>query len=261
MALKLCKACERHVRDSDATCPYCGGEEAAKVPAPTRVDRKAMYFAAVVMTTAAVETVSCSSVYGAPTTYVGCDGSACNYQARCERMQLSPVGERRLSLPSQACTEPVYRRLVDACVNDPSASDCPSVASSRVDCARCVIGPRGQEHPSDVPPGATLSLSPLIVNTGACAAAVLGRPDCAVHLTAHDVRVAENCSHCTDDDASSACRKAQRPTGPGTHPEWERVLECLALRDLRRAEWEPVCVGATPEESLDKTSHVLCFGQ
>jgi hypothetical protein len=259
MALKLCNGCERHVRESDAACPYCGSVEKAQVPAEARSSRKAMYFAAVVLTTAAVETVSCSSTYGAPTTFVGCDGAACDYQARCQKLRVSPVGERALSLPNQACTEPIYRRLLEACLRDPRATDCPVVARSRVDCARCVIGPRDQDPLDDVPPAAMLSLSPLVVNTGACAAAVLGRPDCAAPLTSYDVRVTENCAYCTDDDSFSACREAQRPTGPGSDPAWERVLECLALRDLRRAEWEPVCLGATPEESLDKTAHILCF--
>lgn len=257
MALKLCSGCERHVRESDAACPYCGSAETAPVPAPTRFNRKAMYFAAVVMTTAAAETVSCAALYGAS---VDCEVEDCGYPRRCQSVPVSTVGEGPLVVPNPVCTEPVYRRLVDACVRDPEASACPSAAQARPNCARCIIGPRDLEPPESVSPGATLSLSPLIVNTGACAAAMLGRLDCAASLTRYDARVANRCASCADPGSLSACRDDQRPTSSESGPTWERELECLDLRDLRRAEWEPACVGATPEETLDKTAHVLCFG-
>ncbi len=259
MALKLCRGCERHVRESDAACPYCGSTETTPVPAPPRhLNRKAMAFAAVVLTTAAVETVSCVALYGAS---VDCEVEDCGYPRRCQGIPVSAVGQGPLVVHIPACSEPIYRRLVDACVRDPKASDCPSAAQARPDCARCIIGPRDLELPTMVSPGATLSLSPLIVNTGACAAAALGRPDCGASLTAYEARIAAHCVSCADPGSLSACRDDQKPTSSKSGPYWEREVECLALRDLRRAEWEPVCVGATPEETLDKVAHVLCFEQ
>ena len=111
MALKLCGACERHVRESDATCPYCGSGKAAPVPAPNRINRKAMAFAAVVLTTAAVESVSGCAVYGAP---VDCEETDCGYVSHCRYRELEPIGMGGL-MSSRQCTEESYRAIFEAC--------------------------------------------------------------------------------------------------------------------------------------------------
>ena len=258
MALHLCNACERHVRETDATCPYCGSTETVPVPAPTRINRKAMYFAAVVMTTAAVETVSCVAMYGAS---VDCEDEDCGFIWRCTSAPTPTVGQGELALPSSACTEANYRTLTDACVHDPTAFRCPSEARAHPDCARCLLGPRDLEPPALVSPGATLSLSPLIVNTGACAVATVGRPDCAAHVTRYDARVVGACSSCSDPGSLAACREAQRPTKARDERYGEQALECIDLRDRLRSAWEPACMGTTPEETLDKVAHVLCVGR
>lgn len=90
----------------------------------------------------------------------------------------------------------------------------------------------------------------------------LGRPDCAGYITAYDFRLAEYCGDCTDPDSLAACRAAQPPADFGASTiTTKAAAECISLRDQRRAEWEPACVGATPEESLDKVAHALCFGR
>lgn len=258
MALKLCGTCERHVRESDATCPYCGSEEAAKVPAPAKLNRKAMYFAAVVMTTAAVETASGCAVYGAP---IDCEENDCGYVSHCRYRELEPIGTGGLR-PSRKCTEESYRSISEACFRGGPGTDCSSTALPLPECARCLIGPRYGEKSNEVSSGALLSYSPLLVNTGACAAVAMGRPDCASYLTQYDFRVAQYCQNCDDPSWHSACRAAQRSAGFGASTiEAKAADECIALRDQGRAEWEPVCVGATPLESLDKVARTLCFGE
>lgn len=259
MALKLCSGCERHVRESDAACPYCGSAEKAKVPAQARSNRKAMLFAAAVLTTAAVETVAGCAVYGAP---VDCEEEDCGYSARCRYRELAPVGTSYLRPNSSICTEESYRAIFEACFRQGAGPECSSTALPRPECARCLIGPRPLENPADVAAGALLSFSPLIVNTGGCAAVALGRPDCAGYLTEYDFRVAQSCGECSDPSSRFACRAAEPAAMGGVSTTGAKVAaECIALRDQRRAEWEPVCVGATPVESVDKVARALCFGQ
>ena len=262
MALKLCNGCERHVHESDAVCPYCGSTETAQVPAPTRVNRKAMGFAAAVLTTVAVETVACSAVYGAPVEPIDCEEQDCGYAARCRPRTLSSMGTGSFRIANQACTEESYQAIFQACFRQGGGTECSSTAFPQPACARCLLGPRDREAPTDVSPGALLSRAPLLVNTGACAAVALGRPNCASHLTAYDFRVAEYCADCSDPGSFSACRADQATAFSGVDKVGaQAVSECIALRDQGRAEWEPVCVGASPEETLDKVARVLCFGQ
>lgn len=250
MALKLCTGCERHVRESDELCPYCGSAARAKVPAQARSSRKAMYFAAAALTTAVVETVSCASVYGAT---IDCEETDCGYFSRCKSAPTLGVGRGKWS-GEVACTEDSYRAITRACLPDVQSSTCSSEANLRSSCARCVLGARGAAL-SDVPPGALLATDPFLPNTGACASLVLKRPDCANLLTEYDSYVASYC-HCSDPGSTSACEANQRAITQGL-----RESGCLELRDARRAEWEPYCVGATPRETLDKVAHALCFGQ
>ena len=262
MALKLCNGCERHVRESDSTCPYCGSAQRAQVPAPARSSRKAMLFAAAVLTTTAVEAVSGCAVYGAPIEPVDCEEKDCGYQARCRYRELAPVGTSYLRPNSSICTEGSYQAIFEACFRQGAGPECSSTALPRPECARCLIGPRPLEKPADVASGALLSFTPLIVNTGGCAAVALGRPDCAGYLTEYDFRVAQACGDCSDPGSLSDCRAAQ-PAAMGTVSTIgaKVAAECIALRDQRRAEWEPVCVGSTPVESVDKVARALCFGQ
>ena len=66
MALNLCAHCERHVRERDETCPYCGGSTYAKVRAPvSSATRRAMFAGASVIFVAAAEGASECTVYGA----------------------------------------------------------------------------------------------------------------------------------------------------------------------------------------------------
>jgi hypothetical protein len=250
MALKLCNGCERHVRESDAACPYCGSADTSPVPAPARVNRKAMYFAAIVLTTAAVETVSCSAVYGAT---IDCEETDCGYFARCRSVPTLGVGSGNWS-SQVACSEDSYRAITHACLPDVQSSACSNEANLRASCAQCLLGTRGAER-SEVPPGALLAVDPFLPNTGACASIVLKRPECADLLTEYDSTVASYCN-CSDPGSTSACQADRRSAIQGLSK-----YGCLELRDARRAEWEPLCVGATPRETLDKVAHVLCFGR
>jgi len=72
MALVLCGGCERHVRETEARCPFCGRLRAASefdelsFEVPTRLSRAAILLAGAVSMTACERTAPIAQPYGAP---------------------------------------------------------------------------------------------------------------------------------------------------------------------------------------------------
>jgi len=65
MKLFLCAECNRHIRDSDERCPFCGGAHGAivgdsQITAP-RMSRGALLFAVATGTAVALMMTNCSS--------------------------------------------------------------------------------------------------------------------------------------------------------------------------------------------------------
>ena len=68
MSLRPCAACERHRRDVEPCCPFCGArallEPTSRPGDPSRATRAALVFGGVALAAAAA--VSCAPKYGAP---------------------------------------------------------------------------------------------------------------------------------------------------------------------------------------------------
>ena len=77
MALRLCSGCSRHVRATDAACPFCGDAGRAAVPSPvSRATRAAMVFGGAAMVSTAVACSSATPLYGAPAPDASADTGA-----------------------------------------------------------------------------------------------------------------------------------------------------------------------------------------
>jgi hypothetical protein len=68
MSLRPCAACERHRRDAEPCCPFCGAREllepAGRLGEPALRTRAALVFGGVALAAAAA--VSCAPKYGGP---------------------------------------------------------------------------------------------------------------------------------------------------------------------------------------------------
>ena len=273
MGLRQCEGCERHVREGDTGCPFCGAEGRNPVPAPrSAVSRKAWVGAQVaVAVTISACSVSAVPVYGAPIDPdelfpdsgprdsgkdVETDGPLGPAPA-C----FSNLGERvRGTVPTPhrgVCTAQDVADAERSCVSAAhTGTACTDFAAAHPDCARCIFGPPATEVPAASPIGALVPSGPTTVmpNLGACASLVLGKPECAVPITKASACTAGSCSACAPRSSEKAnCEAyAQRACVGAVEASCEKAL----LDGFSK--WGSTCQGANVGASFAKVAWYLC---
>ena len=95
------------------------------------------------------------------------------------------------------------------------------------------------------------SVSP---NVAACAALVIGRPDCSVKLTQQVVCTSSACAACESDADDTAC-SAQVSEGI-----CKTTVDkaCNDAVNAAAAQWQPICRGTAFDDTYVKVANVLC---
>lgn len=226
--LRLCADCERHVRATDTTCPYCGGTASKGVPAPMSGSRKALYAGIGVFVLSSTDGCSSIAVYGAvcepedscttsvPTATPDAEAPPSRFKVpeKCERgypAQTPSTGG--LGAGRGSCTEDEIKGLRDACFGqDPRGTTCRAEAMAHAKCSSCVFGTET--------PFASSTLGAWLVteqqqgpNRAACRALQAGRPDCVVSVTLSSFCLEAVCGGCFESRAS--CESAARERACG----------------------------------------------
>jgi len=273
MALTLCSSCERHVRASDPSCPYCGATERSLVPAPAKVSSRAVLFASAVVAVAAVEAACSTTValYGAPgepwvepppsdasllpdgrpPSPPGQDsGAACFSNLGASVKGTLPSPRRGLCDPQE------IGEVETQCLTSPhGGTACKAWKEAHQTCARCIFGPLDGEGPESAPAGAVIpsGATTVMTNLGACASLVLGRLDCAVPIAKASACTAGSCTACMTGSSKRACETFAESACVGP-----KEAECdKALKD-DYALWASTCQGATPGATFAKVATYLC---
>ncbi len=268
MALFLCAACDRHLRPDAPSCPFCGASAHAEVPPETRSHRTAIVLgvASVVL---AVESVACSAVYGAPGVWVdpppppGPDASidaaftpppptppTCYSPGDVE-----PIVGVPPALSQGVCTPAALVALADACLD--GAGSCPAtIAADRV-CAACALGPYAGRSGPSAPIGAIVPAGgdAVAAATYACAALVIGRPECAVPAQRAVTCVTTACATCAPSELSTCAPKAEASVCSSA---FVVARSCLEAIDTRRGEWLGRCTGRTTRDGFLAVARELC---
>ncbi|HRG95372.1 MAG TPA: hypothetical protein PLR99_03920 [Polyangiaceae bacterium] len=155
------------------------------------------------------------------------------------------------------CTDPVITEAVSACLSGTSTTaGCNAYIAANQACARCLLGGLDGDDFTKVPVGALIPLSDVAVspNVAACAALVLGRPECALPVSQEVVCTSTACSACPAGSSAAACQ-AQASTaicmGVGD-------AACSAAIDAATAQWVPLCRGTAFKDTFEKVAHVMC---
>lgn len=226
--LRLCADCERHVRASDETCPYCGGTASKGVPAPMSGSRKALYAGIGVFVLSATDGCSSVAVYGAvcepddpcgaaPTARVPdaeAPPSVFVVPEKCERSYPAETpATGGLGGGRGSCSLDEIVRLREACFGqDPRGTTCRAEAMAHAKCSSCVFG---TETPfTSATLGAWLATPQQQgPNRAACRAMAAGRPDCVVSVTLSSYCLEAVCGSCFDGRASCESAARQRACG------------------------------------------------
>ncbi len=227
------------------------------------------------MVIGSIET-ACSVVYGAPPSDAGTWSSSEPEDASSRTPDASsrkpgaggPRGcyEEDLALALQGtapirgaamCTAPQIGEIERRCLNPMGTQgECDAYLPTNKACSRCVFGARSGDDPETTPIGALIPRSEVSVapNTAACAALVLGKPECAVKAAAQAVCLSSACPSCATDATASA--ECQRTAAAGICRGTVDLACDQAIRD-RENERKATCVGATFTESYTKVATYL----
>lgn len=153
------------------------------------------------------------------------------------------------------CTPEQVTELKQKCLG-PGSTGCDAYIAANRDCAQCVFGALQGDNASTTPVPALMPVSAdsVFPNVAACAALVLGRPDCAVKMTKQVVCLQSACSKCTNDADDTTC-SASASAGIC------KTLIDKACNDAINAgvaQWEPTCRGAAFDDTFAKVSNYLC---
>lgn len=151
---------------------------------------------------------------------------------------------------------------VDAkCISDTTATDadCQAYIAANENCARCVFGALDGDTEATVPMPALITVSEegaILPNVYACAALVIGKPDCALKLTKQEVCLESACGLCEGDDGYSACR-----TEAATKA-CKDVMDATCTKAVEDAEtqWTALCDGKDFDEAFKKVGTYMCGG-
>lgn len=272
MALKLCAGCERHVRERDELCPYCGETTSAKVRVPSsHATRSAMFAGVGLMVVAAVEGACGQAVYGAPVWIDPKDDAAVPNEASVDSAFAYPdaaksacfenLGDEVIGLPPTAyrdvCTSQDIADAEAVClVSVHTGQACSAWTGAHPSCARCLLGALRGELPTSTPLPALIPKTPdaLTPSLAACAALVLGRPECALPVSRTAACVTGSCTTCEDDSTRATCKAQAEGTACRTPIE----VECTEAIRTGFARWDRICQGANAGATYTKVATYLC---
>jgi len=272
MALKLCAGCERHVRERDELCPYCGETTSAKVRVPlSRATRSAMFAGVGLMVAAAVEAACGQAVYGAPVWVNPSDDAAVPKEASVDSASVSPeagrvacfenLGDEVVGLPPTAyrdvCTSQDIADSEAACLASVHTSQtCVEWTKAHPGCARCLFGALSGDSPQATPLSALIPKTPdtLTPSVAACASLVLGRPECALPVARAAACVTGSCTNCGDERTRATCKAYAESTACRNAVE----TECSEAIRVGFARWDRICQGANQGATYTKVGTYLC---
>ncbi|HRH00633.1 MAG TPA: hypothetical protein PLR99_30525, partial [Polyangiaceae bacterium] len=161
------------------------------------------------------------------------------------------------SLSPSICTAAQIVGAQTACLGPTStAATCNAYLAANRACARCIFGALSGDVPATTPVGALIPVSDATVtpNIGACAALVIGRPDCALPISQQVVCTNSACATCPDTASDDACQGTASlgicaGLGDGA---------CNAAVDATVGTWGPRCRGAAFNDTYLKVAAVMC---
>lgn len=145
-----------------------------------------------------------------------------------------------------------------ACLGGGSQATCTAFIDANKDCARCILGPLQGDDAKTTPIGALIPVSEDSVspNTAACAAIVIGKPECALKLAGQVTCVASACSTCETDAEDTECsNKAAAGICKTTVDE-----ACNKAVNDAASQWQATCRGANFDEGYAKVAEFFCGG-
>ena len=137
-----------------------------------------------------------------------------------------------------------------------SGSNCQAFIDANKDCSRCIIGGLQGDDPKTTPIGALIPVSEDSVspNTAACAAIVIGKPECAVKLAGQVTCTASACATCEDEASDTDCsNKAAAGICKSTIDE-----ACNKAVNDAASQWQTLCRGANFDEGYAKVAEFFC---
>ncbi len=157
------------------------------------------------------------------------------------------------------CTAAQLTDLDAKCLATASTeATCTAYIDANKDCARCVFGALQGDDEKTTPMPALIPVSEdsIAPNVGACAALVIGRPDCAQKLTVQEVCLESACSLCDTDPGYEACRTE------AAAKICKDVMDaaCTKAVDDAKAQWTPICDGADFDAAFKKVGAYMCGG-
>lgn len=137
---------------------------------------------------------------------------------------------------------------------------CNAAINDNRTCARCMFGSLSGDNAALVPAPAVMVVGPSgaflpILNTKACAALTINRPDCALNLSQEEFCVQSSCRLCSETD-DPACQAASQRDACLT--ESTVASACRTAVDAAKAQWEATCTEATADAAFDKVVAELC---
>lgn len=138
-------------------------------------------------------------------------------------------------------------------------ANCTAFVNANKDCGRCIFGVLEGEEEKNTPMPAVIFVSEDLIapNVLACAALVIGRPDCAQKLSKQEVCLESACASCDPDDSSyDACRTE----ASAKVCKSEVDAACTKAVDDAKAQWEPICDGADFDAAYRKVAAYMCGG-
>lgn len=155
------------------------------------------------------------------------------------------------------CSEADLTGLRTACLGaTSSAATCDAQLAANPACGRCVFGALPGENAATTPIPAVIPISDdsLAPNIAACAALVIGRPDCAAPLARKVSCTSSACATCVDQAAEDACTAtAEAGVCSGTVD-----IGCTSAINAAQATWAPICRGVGFDDSYLKVGRYLC---
>ncbi len=266
MALKLCAQCERHVREQDETCRYCGGSTYAKVRVPvSSATRRAMFAGASVIFVAAAEGACASAVYGAPVAPFDAADNVDASEASVPVPDANPVacfenaGEGLRGVPPTAyrdvCTPQDLVDVEAACLFSAHGTKaCADWTTAHPACGRCVFGPLSGEPADTTPLGALtpVGAQSIAPSLGSCAALAIGRPDCALPIAKSNLCEIASCSTCSVPTKGACSAHASQ------HCSTPQSTECQKAIGAAFSRWEKQCQGSNLPSTFTKVATYLC---
>lgn len=155
------------------------------------------------------------------------------------------------------CTDAQSEAIVTGCFGSTgSEAKCKAATEGANEaCAGCAFG--GKSKPL-APLVQVTDKGQTILAIGACAALVIGKPECALKVTVASACVASACSACEDDATDAACTtEAQNGACKTAIAD---AAQCNTDITAARTQWEPLCSGTTFAVAGTNVAKLFCGG-